>query len=651
MALTCSNAGSGADTFRLERSASVINANAAYCIMGWTKRTADPNNYSHMFHLGGTFSYDGVTDSIGSDSDGTTRRVSCAGGSATQTPTNGSWTVDTWTHVAMVRESTTSLKIYVDGAAVAALACTADVSGRTATSLMTAMNYNQFGQAGKMADVKAWATSLTAEEVVAEMNSKTTVKSSPWGYWPMDDTGSVANCLVDSSGNSRNWSQAGATGNVLSVDSDYPTFEPPTTQTHFRWRADDGDEDGATWLASEDANITRAKLTNTRLRVLVDTTTGDLSSSQFQLEWKKTTDSSYTKLDKDSGESLAFGAIGTVTTTGTTAPTVAYPSGITAGQLLVMVVGNRPNASTVDLPSGWTAGTTFVGGAGSEGADTGDVRITTFTRIADGTETGNVTLAISSGASCGAAIFRCTKAATGKTWAIAYATGEDASAGTSISVAFGTDPGVTAGDLVFVGFINSVDTAAHASEAITQTGITYGTLTERADTAVSTGNDLRVVICEHAVTSGTSSAVATWTATASGTNSASSAGPAIMIRLRQVDQAFLLTTSSNITASGENTTAQLTPPGGKSTSDFDAGRMQDDENPADAVDISADDYTELEWCMQARSTALDGDYTFRVTRAGAVLSTYSVTPQWTISAVTGGAAVGHYLRSMSGGYF
>jgi len=77
--------------------------------------------------------------------------------------------------------------------------------------------------------------------------------------------------------------------------------------------------------------------------------------------------------------------------------------------------------------------------------------------------------------------------------------------------------------------------------------------------------------------------------------------------------AIVLAASANITASGENTTARLTAPSGKTTSDFDAGRIQDDENPADSVTVSADDYTEMEWCLIANAAAVDsGVYQFRV---------------------------------------
>lgn len=97
-------------------------------------------------------------------------------------------------------------------------------------------------------------------------------------------------------------------------------------------------------------------------------------------------------------------------------------------------------------------------------------------------------------------------------------------------------------------------------------------------------------------------------------------------------QPIRLAASGNIAASGENTTAQLTAPSGKTTSDFVTGRMQDDENPADSIDITTDDYTELEWSIKVTSYAAINDvYQFRVTKAGTALDTYTVTPSLTVS--------------------
>jgi hypothetical protein len=99
-----------------------------------------------------------------------------------------------------------------------------------------------------------------------------------------------------------------------------------------------------------------------------------------------------------------------------------------------------------------------------------------------------------------------------------------------------------------------------------------------------------------------------------------------------IDWAIRLSASANIAASAAtSTTYQLTAPSGKVKSDFDAGKISDDTNPIPSIDITADNYTELEWCVKATAIAQTSDvYEFRVTNAGTVLDTYTVTPQWTI---------------------
>ncbi len=90
--------------------------------------------------------------------------------------------------------------------------------------------------------------------------------------------------------------------------------------------------------------------------------------------------------------------------------------------------------------------------------------------------------------------------------------------------------------------------------------------------------------------------------------------------------------STNISASGASTTAQLAPPGGLSTSDFLSGRIQDDENPTDTILIPANDYTEVEWSLVATGTATTGvAYDLRISNSTTTaLSSYNDTAQWTI---------------------
>jgi hypothetical protein len=97
--------------------------------------------------------------------------------------------------------------------------------------------------------------------------------------------------------------------------------------------------------------------------------------------------------------------------------------------------------------------------------------------------------------------------------------------------------------------------------------------------------------------------------------------------------------SSNVASGGEATTARLTAPSGKTTSNFTTGRRWDDENGTDSIDIAEDYYTELEWVLTTQSPATTDDYfDFRVYDGDNALTTYTVTPRWTITAGGGSVA-------------
>jgi hypothetical protein len=97
---------------------------------------------------------------------------------------------------------------------------------------------------------------------------------------------------------------------------------------------------------------------------------------------------------------------------------------------------------------------------------------------------------------------------------------------------------------------------------------------------------------------------------------------------------IVLAASANIAAGGVTaTTAQLTAPATKTTGDFDAGLIADDTNPL-TVNITTDNYTELEWALQGISGAELTTYEFRVVVAGQTL-TYTVTPVLTLDASGG----------------
>jgi hypothetical protein len=92
-----------------------------------------------------------------------------------------------------------------------------------------------------------------------------------------------------------------------------------------------------------------------------------------------------------------------------------------------------------------------------------------------------------------------------------------------------------------------------------------------------------------------------------------------------------LAPSDNVAASAATeTTPQLTPPDGKTTGDFTAGKISDDTNPV-AVTVGAEGYTELEWTISVHAEQ-DEVFELRVTDAGTPI-TEAVTPTLTIGQV------------------
>lgn len=323
---------------------------------------------------------------------------------------------------------------------------------------------------------------------------------------------------------------------------------------------------------------------------------------------------------------------------GTTSLSVAYPPDIDAGDLLVMTVGNKYPTNGPSTPSGWDAPSNYqgTGGSGSSGNDSGSTYSSVYTRIADGTETGNQSVTITSGNVSIGRLYLF-KRVSGKIWDVSMANGGDSTVDTTWSVTAGTDPGFAAGDVVLTASaINTDATYVYEAPTLTSTGVTFTGEVVTHHYVSATGQDASLINSIHRVASGTSSGAPTFTMTSSTSGTNAPAGASVIVRIRQLDAPIILADSSNISASGQSTTAQLTAPSGKSTSDFVTGRMQDDENPADTIDITTDDYTEVEWSLEATSQATNGQmYQFRVTNNGTPLDTYSVTPEWTIGTVGG----------------
>jgi hypothetical protein len=111
--------------------------------------------------------------------------------------------------------------------------------------------------------------------------------------------------------------------------------------------------------------------------------------------------------------------------------------------------------------------------------------------------------------------------------------------------------------------------------------------------------------------------------------------------------AVQLATSSNIAASAAtSTTARLTAPSGKTTGDFQAGRISDDTNPLPAIDLASGKYTELAWAVKIVSPAVAAEqFEFRVVDStDAPINTYTVTPRLTVEGGGSGPGAAFYAK-------
>jgi hypothetical protein len=220
----------------------------------------------------------------------------------------------------------------------------------------------------------------------------------------------------------------------------------------------------------------------------------------------------------------------------------SYPASIAQGDLLVMIIGMKPSTacsgSIGAAPEGWTAITngslTGAGGYGcaAPGADTGDMNVFSYYKIAEGNESGTELVRLITNNAAWAQIYHFTNAT--EDWSLAATTGSDATGNTSVSIAMSADPGVTSGDHILGAMVIPTDVTTpsqFSAEALTQTGITFGTVTEVSEPDSTTGNDIGGFVVRSSVSAGTSSAAPTLSGTAGGTFT-NVRGPGIFIRIR-----------------------------------------------------------------------------------------------------------------------
>lgn len=254
---------------------------------------------------------------------------------------------------------------------------------------------------------------------------------------------------------------------------------------------------------------------------------------------------------------VAFVANGTVSS-GTTSCTPGAPASLASGDLIVLYVGNKYPSNGPTTPTGFTLLVQQSGGNGSSGVDAGNVYATVYYKISDGTESGgSFTVAVTSGNAVTARASRYTKAAAAS-WDIAATSVAQNTPGVTWTATGAADPGVIAGDVMIAASVVNSDanTVTAATTSITQTGVTYGSLSERIDGVTASGDDIGLFVDEVTASSGTSSAAPVLAATmVPGTGTNDPAGATAFIRLRESNYGVLAVTNGadTLVATGTST--------------------------------------------------------------------------------------------------
>jgi MSHA biogenesis protein MshQ len=226
--------------------------------------------------------------------------------------------------------------------------------------------------------------------------------------------------------------------------------------------------------------------------------------------------------------------------TGSTSLSVPFPvTGLAAGDLFVLCICNKYPTNGPSTPTGFDAlpsPNQASGGPGGTGTDVGDTYATFFTKVAVGTESGNVSVTLTSANSSVGIIHRF-RNGTG-IWELASASGSDNTGGTTFTFAGNQGWAGRASpvaDLVLsIAAVNG-DNRNWSGQDLTQDGIFYLPHTELSESSTSTGDDVELVVTSHLADFGFSTItdIPTFTMTGTGSGTNGGAGGGLLLRLRE----------------------------------------------------------------------------------------------------------------------
>ncbi len=200
-----------------EPNGAVFNYNAAYTVTMWV-RPEDTATWRSYFAVTTTLNSQNE-DSVGADGSNPNHfqgEVQVGGSYSGSAISTAHYTSGQWVFVAIRRNSSTVLELYVD-TAVAATGPTADVSGRDNTDAaygIACWRDNNGGFVGRIAQVRIWTAALSDGELATEKAytyATASVKAShPGALYAEYRLVNLAGATTDSSGNTRTLTSNGS---------------------------------------------------------------------------------------------------------------------------------------------------------------------------------------------------------------------------------------------------------------------------------------------------------------------------------------------------------------------------------------------------------------------------------------------------------
>ena len=160
-------------------SATVFSGNAAYAIAFWAYPTSF-NGDNHIVSISdGT---DGNFDWLGIYTGANRYYLATIGGPSYSEQTGGSPATNTWQHIAVVRESTTALRLYINGSLITSN--TTNIGSRSGITTFRIGSFNTtYYFSGRVFGLKLWNASLTADQVKNEVRSIAPIKKTNLYSW------------------------------------------------------------------------------------------------------------------------------------------------------------------------------------------------------------------------------------------------------------------------------------------------------------------------------------------------------------------------------------------------------------------------------------------------------------------------------------